>query len=103
MSKKEEYPNQNIFERDKFKCQYCDLDASNDFEIWWTANLNIDHVKPVKHEGSNEPDNLVVSCRACNLYKGSIDCNSKEEARRIVRRKREEAKNWFNKYVLKNN
>ena len=100
--KKFEYPNQEIFERDKFTCQYCGLNASKDFEIWWTANLNIDHIKPKKHGGLDHSDNLVVACRACNLYKGDSDCNSIEEARVIVAKKKEKAKKWFNKYVLKN-
>lgn len=99
--KKNEYPNQDIFERDKFICQYCDLDASKDFGLWWTANLNIDHIKPKKHGGSDDPDNLAVACRACNLYKGSTDCNSIAEARKIVQQKKEQSKKWFEKYVLK--
>lgn len=94
-------PNQFIYERDNFKCQYCGLDASKDFDMWWKANLNIDHIKPKKHGGTNDPNNLVVSCRACNSYKGSKDCNSLEEARNIVNVKREEAQRWFKKYVLK--
>jgi 5-methylcytosine-specific restriction endonuclease McrA len=96
-------PYQHIFERDKWICQYCGLDGKKDFETWWTANLNIDHIKPRYHGGDNSPDNLVVACRACNNYKGRANCNSKQEAREYVQGKREEARRWFNKYVIKEN
>jgi len=98
---KDDYPDQSIYERDKFKCQYCELDASKDFETWWHANLNIDHIQPKSHGGTNDPTNLVVACRACNLYKGSAPCRSLDEARQIVREKRAQAERWFKKYVLK--
>jgi 5-methylcytosine-specific restriction endonuclease McrA len=94
-------PYQRIYERDNWKCQYCGLDASEDFETWWTANLNIDHIKPKHHGGNNNDENLAVACRACNTYKGRANFNSKEEARDYVQEKREEAIRWFNKYVVK--
>jgi len=94
-------PYQHIFERDEWTCQYCGLNASNDFETWWTANLNIDHIKPKHYGGDNSSDNLAVACRACNNYKGKANCNSKIEAKIYVQGKREEAKRWFKKYVRK--
>ncbi len=96
-----EYPYQAIFERDNFVCQYCGLDASKDFETWWHANLNIDHVVPKSHGGTDEENNLVVACRACNLYKGSAPCRSLDEARKVISEKRAQAERWFKKYVLK--
>ena len=86
----EEYPYQEVYERFRFKCAYCDLDCSLDFETWFRANLAIDHIKPRKHGGENTTENLALACHSCNLYKGSIDCNSIEEAREIVRRKKAE-------------
>lgn len=98
---KEEYPYQYIFERDNFTCKYCGLDASKNFATWWLANFNIDHIKPKKHGGTDDYSNLVLSCRACNLYKGGTLCNSLEEAKEVVAKQRAQAENWFNKYVLK--
>lgn len=98
---KGEYPYQDIFERDKFTCQYCGLDASRNFDTWWTANMNIDHVVPKKHGGEKNSQNLVVACRACNLYKGSTPCSSIEEAREIVNKKRAQAEKWYRKFVLR--
>lgn len=96
---KEEYPNQRIYERDKFKCQYCGLDTMSNFDIWWHANLSIDHVRPKRHGGDDSDSNLVVSCHTCNLYKGSTFCETLEEARNVVAKKRLEAEIWFKKYV----
>jgi 5-methylcytosine-specific restriction endonuclease McrA len=101
-NKKEQYPYQSIFERDNFTCQYCGLDASKDFETWWHANLNIDHIVPKSRGGSiDDEKNLVVACRACNLYKGSSACSSIEEARKVIAEKRAQAETWFRRYVLK--
>ena len=96
----DEYPRQSVFERDNFTCQYCGLDASKNFDVWWHANLNIDHVQPKAHGGPDDETNLVVACRACNLYKGSVPCGSLDEARAILAAKREQARGWFEKYVL---
>ena len=97
----DQYPDQSIYERDKFTCQYCGLDASKNFETWWHANLNIDHIQPKSRGGTNDETNLVVACRACNLYKGSTPCRSLDEAKKVVSEKRAQAERWFKKYVLK--
>jgi HNH endonuclease len=34
------------------------------------AELTIDHFHPSAHGGSNEPDNLIYCCHACNEFKG---------------------------------
>lgn len=98
---KEEYPDQWIYERGKFTCQYCGLDCSENFDTWWYANLNIDHVIPQKHGGTDDQSNKVVACRACNLYKGSERVSSLEEAREFVSMKRRQAEVWFRKHVIK--
>lgn len=86
-----------IFRRDMFTCQYCDLNAAKDFDTWWHANLNVDHINP---QGSNDDSNLATACRACNLYKWKHPCKNKDEAREIVRVKRLEAMVWYQKHVL---
>lgn len=98
---KESYPYQRIYERDHYKCQYCGWDGASDFNKWFIANFNIDHIKPVSAGGKDEDSNLVLACRSCNLYKGKIDCNSLEEARAVVKSRREIAEAWYCKHVLK--
>lgn len=99
---KEEYRNQIIYERDNFTCQYCGLDASKDFEIWYIAKLSIDHIKPQVLGGTDDDENLVVACHACNNFKQKNDYGSFEETREgVLKYKREVAKGWFERYVLK--
>jgi 5-methylcytosine-specific restriction endonuclease McrA len=85
-----------IFRRDGFTCQYCLLDASRDFDTWWHANLNVDHIDP---RGGDNDLNLVTACRACNLYKRNHPCKSLPEAREYVDSRRDKAREWFTKYV----
>lgn len=42
-------------------CIYCGLDA-----------YTIDHMTPVSRGGTNDPENLVIACRACNMEKGNM-------------------------------
>lgn len=52
---------QQIFERDKFKCQKCDfLGTSEDLEVY--------HVKMRVDEGDNALDNLITLCSICHHY-----------------------------------
>ena len=95
----EAYPNQRVFERDDFTCCYCGVGGRDDFETWFTAHLGVDHIKPRKHGGTNDIGNLATCCHACNVYKGSADCNSVDEARAYLRGRRELAKQWFERHV----
>ena len=97
---KKQYPYQEVYERFGFKCAYCGIDGSNDFETWFTANFSVDHINPRKHGGTGEPDNLALACHSCNLYKGSTECHSVEEAKEIIRQKKRQARNWYEKYIL---
>ena len=53
----------NIFLRDAYTCQYCGGRPG-------TRELNLDHVMPRSRGGRSTWDNLVTSCRDCNLRKG---------------------------------
>jgi 5-methylcytosine-specific restriction endonuclease McrA len=53
----------NLMLRDQHQCQYCSRRPS-------LRDLNVDHVVPRSRGGSDSWENLVVSCRACNLKKG---------------------------------
>jgi hypothetical protein len=48
--------------RDGFHCRSCG-DAS--------ADLQIDHIYPVSRGGGNEPENLQLLCKDCNMAKGA--------------------------------
>ncbi len=54
----------NLMFRDAHECQYCGKKPSH------KSDLNIDHVLPRSRGGKDSWENLVTSCRACNLRKG---------------------------------
>jgi len=51
-----------VLERAGFRCEYCGLAAPD-------ATLHVDHVVPVIAGGTNDLDNLVAACSACNAAK----------------------------------
>jgi 5-methylcytosine-specific restriction endonuclease McrA len=53
----------NIFLRDGHTCQYCGRRAT-------PRDLNLDHVTPRSRGGPMTWENVVCSCRVCNLRKG---------------------------------
>jgi 5-methylcytosine-specific restriction endonuclease McrA len=53
----------NLMLRDEHQCQYCGRRPS-------VRDLNIDHVLPRSRGGEDTWENLVISCRSCNLKKG---------------------------------
>ena len=54
-----------VLQRDGFRCRYCG--AAPNF-----AHLHVDHAISMRDGGSDEMDNLVTSCRECNLGKGKL-------------------------------
>ena len=50
---------ERILRRDGYICQYCGQEANT-----------VDHVVPRRLGGNDVDDNLVASCRRCNLAKG---------------------------------
>ena len=53
----------NLMLRDQHQCQYCARRPG-------VRDLNIDHIVPRSRGGKDSWENLVVSCRQCNLKKG---------------------------------
>lgn len=53
----------NLLLRDNYRCQYCGDEPG-------VRELNVDHVVPKSRGGRDTWDNLVISCRDCNLEKG---------------------------------
>ena len=54
----------NVFLRDSFRCQYCDMRRP-------TPELTFDHVVPRCKGGRTSWDNVVTACGVCNSRKGS--------------------------------
>ena len=55
---------ENIFRRDNFSCQYCGC-------LLNARNATIDHVLPMSRGGGDSWENMVASCRDCNVRKSN--------------------------------
>lgn len=49
------------------RCEYCQLPQ----EQSPLAKLQVEHIRPIKHHGGDEPENLAIACIDCNLRKGA--------------------------------
>ena len=56
------FSRRNIFERDRFACQYCDRAPAR-------SELSVDHVVPKSRGGSTTWTNVVLACTECNARK----------------------------------
>jgi hypothetical protein len=54
-----------IFKRDDFTCQYCGQRSPD-------VVLEVDHITPVSHGGTNDTLNLITACWGCNSGKSSV-------------------------------
>jgi 5-methylcytosine-specific restriction endonuclease McrA len=54
-----------ILKRDNYTCIYCGKSSTDG------AELHVDHKTSIKDGGTDDPDNLVTSCTACNFGKGA--------------------------------
>lgn len=45
-------------------CEYCRLPASGG-----TVPFHVDHITPLKHDGTDEESNLCLACFECNTHK----------------------------------
>jgi len=57
------FSRQNIYARDRYKCQYCGIRFP-------TEALTYDHVLPKSRGGRTEWENIVTCCMDCNRKKG---------------------------------
>ena len=63
-SLRRQYVLERVAGRDGWSCFYCG--ALGD------GSVHLDHVVPRSNGGSDEPDNLVISCEECNRAKGML-------------------------------
>jgi 5-methylcytosine-specific restriction endonuclease McrA len=53
-----------VAERAAHRCEYCHAP-----EAIFNVRCEVDHILPISKGGPDEPDNLALACRACNLWK----------------------------------
>ena len=83
-----------IYERDGFRCSYCNFDGRS-FEAF--GFLSIDHIDPTGLR--DDPENLTTCCRRCNDWKWRTPCKSVEQAKEIISRERELNQGYWEKNV----
>ncbi len=54
-----------------FKCYYCNKTLDIDCPKPYKDSPSIDHKKPLNDGGTNNRDNMILCCHACNLIKGT--------------------------------
>lgn len=57
------FTRENVYYRDDYSCQYCGESKSR-------SELTLDHVLPKSRGGQTHWNNIVASCKSCNLEKG---------------------------------
>jgi 5-methylcytosine-specific restriction endonuclease McrA len=56
-----------VRERAGDRCEYCQLPQQQSP----LASLQVEHIRPKKHQGSDSLENLALACIDCNLHKGT--------------------------------
>ena len=56
-----------VRQRAENRCEYCQT-HQDDSPL---AALHVEHIRPLKHGGSDDDSNLCLACIDCNLHKGS--------------------------------
>ncbi|MCC6606296.1 MAG: HNH endonuclease [Anaerolineae bacterium] len=56
-----------VAERAAHRCEYCHAP-----ELIFNVPFEVDHIIPISKGGSDDPSNLALSCRACNLRKSNL-------------------------------
>jgi hypothetical protein len=63
-----------VAERANYRCEYCRAP-----EEAFNFPFEVEHIAPVSRGGSDDLDNLALSCRACNSYKSFFEVGHDNE------------------------
>ena len=85
---------EETFKRDKGYCQYCGDDLLDSFSRFHSAT--VDHVIAVSEKGSDELENLVLSCPSCNsMLSRSGALKTHVERKHFVLEKIKQRQDWY--------
>ena len=62
--RKPRFSKTNLYIRDLYTCQYCYIELPR-------KELTLDHVIPISRGGKTSWENIVASCKTCNISKGN--------------------------------
>lgn len=83
--------------RADYRCEYCLLREQASF-----YSFHIEHIRSLKHGGTNELDNLAYCCPDCNYYKGSDIGTFHQDNETIIRFFNPRKDNWHSHFQLDN-
>lgn len=63
-----------VAERAQYRCEYCHAP-----EEVFNFPFEVEHILPIARGGSDDLDNLALSCRACNAYKSTFEVGHDRE------------------------
>lgn len=68
-----------LAERAAYRCEYCHAPESV-----FNFPFEVEHILPQARGGSDDLDNLALSCRACNLFKSDFETGHDEQSQAEV-------------------
>lgn len=86
-----------VRERASNRCEYCRLPQ----EQSPVAKLQIEHITPKKHGGTDDLQNLALACIDCNLHKGSNLTGIDPETGTIVQLYNPRSQKWSDHFAWK--
>jgi 5-methylcytosine-specific restriction endonuclease McrA len=72
-----------VIERAEGRCEYCQSMAD-----YATATFAVEHIIPLSRGGTNEFDNLALSCSGCNGHKYNIGAQDGQKIKAWTEKKR---------------
>lgn len=88
---------QQVRQRAGLRCEYCQLPEQQSP----VARLQIEHIVPRKHGGTDEEQNLALACIDCNLHKGSNLTGIDPETDRIAELFNPRTQEWADHFSWK--
>jgi hypothetical protein len=70
-----------VRQRARFCCEYCRLPERHAPVL----PFHLEHIIPRQHGGTDDPNNLALSCHSCNLHKGPNLSGRASHTLRLVR------------------
>lgn len=77
------------------RCEYCGLHQDDSPLI----PLQVEHVLPKKHAGSDDFENLAIACIDCNLHKGTNIAGLDPETRKLTPLYNPRIQDWDEHFV----
>jgi len=83
-----------VAERAAHRCEYCRAP-----EVIFNVPFEVDHIVPLSKGGEDDPTNLALACRACNLWKSDVVTAVDPETQEQVPLFNPRTQNWEDNYA----